>query len=357
MQIDFRASASASASAKESRMVDNFLSSLSDTDLLIETKAAIKIEREATAVVVRFFKEINDRELYLKHACSSLFQFATEKLGYCAASAQARINAMRMIQVLPEVEAKIESGALSLTAVSKVQTFLNLEKKENRTYSIEERREILDACVSKSTREVERELAKRNPNILKIETMKPVGHDRFQVSFSISEETEVKMKKLRALFAHANPNISLEQLFEKLVELGLEKFDPARKAERTQKRVEKNISHSSKMSFADKNSEPGKLGALTGIEDSEIDLDRSFRAHEMKRSRYVASSVRHQVWSRNQNQGCEFVSEMGELCGSQLALQIDHVEGFALGGSNQADNLRVLCAKHNRFLWKSQFRA
>ncbi|RYX79908.1 hypothetical protein EON83_30815, partial [bacterium] len=81
-----------------------FLQKLSDAELLFDTREAIKAEREATSVVVKYFREISARELYLKHACSSLFQFATEKLGYCAASAQARINAMELVVALPEIE-------------------------------------------------------------------------------------------------------------------------------------------------------------------------------------------------------------------------------------------------------------
>ena len=109
-----------------------YIASLSDSELIFDTKEAIQKEREATAIVVRYFQEIYDRELYLKHACSSLFQFVTEKLGYCAGSAQLRINAMRLIQSVPEVELKIESGELSLTAAAKIQSFITLEKKKKR---------------------------------------------------------------------------------------------------------------------------------------------------------------------------------------------------------------------------------
>ncbi|RYZ72097.1 MAG: HNH endonuclease, partial [Proteobacteria bacterium] len=59
---------------------------------------------------------------------------------------------------------------------------------------------------------------------------------------------------------------------------------------------------------------------------------------------------KNQVWIRNRGLGCEFTAD-GKRCGSQHALQIDHVRGFARGGRHDVENLRVLCAKHNRFEW------
>ncbi|RYZ63438.1 MAG: hypothetical protein EOP05_23570, partial [Proteobacteria bacterium] len=209
-----------------------FLQKLSDAELLFDTREAIKAEREATSVVVKYFREISARELYLKHACSSLFQFATEKLGYCAASAQARINAMELVVELPEVEKRIESGELSLTAAAKVQSFLRAEKKAKKVYTEQQKLEVVQVCLSKSTREVERELASRNPEVSRVESVKPVGKDSFELRVTISEELELKLRKLKALLAHAKPNLRTEELLEILVEIGLDKFDPVRKAER-----------------------------------------------------------------------------------------------------------------------------
>ncbi len=269
---------------------------------------------------------------------------------------------------------------------------------------LEEKRELVDSCLKKSTREVERELAKRNPDIQKIEMVKPIGLDRFQVSFSISEATEEKMKKLKGLFAHTNPNMTTEELFEKLIDLGLEKFDPARKASRAMRRLKEadalksNRGHSAEAARSDEpvqsadpvkqvhsvkpieSPEPVessqtansslllvKAADVIGSVEKADQTVQSLHAHEIKgsqkfvvpkeRARSIAAAVKHAVWRRNQDRGCEFVSDAGEACGSHQALQIDHVNGFALGGSNEVKNLRIICAKHNRFIWKAQMKA
>ena len=124
-----------------------------------------------------------------------------------------------------------------------------------------------------------------------------------------------------------------------LVELGLEKFDPAQKAERAVARV----------ATKHKRCISEEVASETPTEFN----DESLRAHETEKpSRYISAADRHQVWIRNAGKGCEFTAANGETCGSQNALQIDHIYGVARGGANDQKNLRILCANHNRFVWR-----
>jgi len=72
------------------------------------------------------------------------------------------------------------------------------------------------------------------------------------------------------------------------------------------------------------------------------------RPHVNKpRSRHIPRSVRDEVWARDGGR-CAYVSPAGVRCTSRWNLEIDHVVPFARGGGNDAGNLRLLCAKHNR---------
>jgi hypothetical protein len=65
------------------------------------------------------------------------------------------------------------------------------------------------------------------------------------------------------------------------------------------------------------------------------------------RTRHIPMAVRDQVMLRDM-QRCTFRSRSGRKCDSTHKLQIDHIRPFALGGTHDPTNLRVLCAAHNR---------
>lgn len=57
-------------------------------------------------------------------------------------------------------------------------------------------------------------------------------------------------------------------------------------------------------------------------------------------TRYVPAQVRAAVWERDKSQ-CQ-------NCGSKRALEIDHIQAFALGGKSNVANLRLLCRNCNQ---------
>jgi len=73
-------------------------------------------------------------------------------------------------------------------------------------------------------------------------------------------------------------------------------------------------------------------------------------------ARHIPAAVRDRVYARD-NGRCTFVGPAGVRCDSTRGLQIDHIEPFARGGGNQASNLRLLCAKHNRLEAERSFGA
>jgi hypothetical protein len=64
-------------------------------------------------------------------------------------------------------------------------------------------------------------------------------------------------------------------------------------------------------------------------------------------SRHIPKATRDEVMLRD-GERCTFVGTSGHRCNATHDLQIDHVKPWALGGTHDADNLRVLCAAHNR---------
>jgi len=331
--------------------------SLSNDNLISKAKQTISTEREATAEVILIFEEIYSRRLYLTFGFPSLFEMATKFFGYCPASAMRRINAMRLVRDVPDVFEKIESGELSLSVVNELQTYFQREAKAERAYSPSAKEELIDFSLGKSRREVEREIANRNPEIAKPETIHAISNDRLRMNISISKVLLEKINQLRDLRSHANPKMTIEELLTELVELGLDKHDPARKIERSEKRKAskfQNISRAAKTSDKSKVDETSRAAkesrasidqestntAKPNLEKAALE---TLPSAEVKRTRYIP------VRERPPKEPCCFVdSGSGRRCNSTRFLQLDHIEPFAEGGKNAKENLRWLCGEHNR---------
>jgi hypothetical protein len=209
---------------------------LTNDELILKTEIAVQTERHSTAEVVRLFQEISQRKLFLERGFPNLYEMAIKHFGYCTGSAMRRINAMRLVQTIPEVESKLKSGEISLSVASEVQSFFYSEAKLARPYSQNAKIELIETCLNQSRRDVERELAKRSPEREKRDVIRHTSRDRVRVSLSISDELNQKLNKLKELLSHTNP--STEDLLVRFVELGLDKFDPERKAARSRSRAQ-----------------------------------------------------------------------------------------------------------------------
>jgi hypothetical protein len=64
-----------------------------------------------------------------------------------------------------------------------------------------------------------------------------------------------------------------------------------------------------------------------------------------RRSRHAPAHVWRAVWERDQGR-CVWPLEGGGVCGSTHRLELDHIDGFALGGATTAERCRLLCRAH-----------
>ncbi len=304
------------------------LSSLNSVQVVEAARNSISVETHATTDVIRHLREIQERKIYLEFGYPSLFEMCTKEFGYSNGAAQRRILAMRLVKDIPEVEEKIAAGEISLSTAASLQSFFQLEKKREVVPSKAERYELVQTCESMSSREVERELARRNPELDRRESIRAVSDDRMRLSYSVTETLWRKMEQLKALRSHVNAKMTNEDLLEWLVELGLDKADPVRKAERAEVRRQKRKSTDSLPASEVKPRHESVLGA--------------------EPNRYITADVDHEL-AKSRSMGCDFVdSATGKRCGSQHFLQRDHIVEYAQGGSNTLENLRWLCGQHNR---------
>ncbi|MEK7355656.1 MAG: HNH endonuclease [Bdellovibrionota bacterium] len=294
------------------------LKHLTDATLDLDLLRLVRSERVLLAEILHHLREVENRRLYSAHGFSSLFAYATERLGYSEDQAARRISAMRLLKEIPEIEQKIESGALTLTHLSKAQTLFRQEKKAQRPRSVAQKLFVLSQLESSSKRDAEKVLERESfVTPVAKPAAPPVSLDQF------GEALQVKLTRLLDLKARSSAGVSLNELIDQLADLGLEKWDPIKKAERANLRKQNRNADA-----ADSANDDASIHAPVRV------------TSKARTTRYIEASARHALFIRDR--GC-----CGN-CGSTRNIEIDHIVPFALGGSNDLENLRLVCRSCNQ---------
>lgn len=314
------------------------LTLLPDGELMSSLKALVRDERSRVVAVLRHLAEMERRRLAHKEGYPSLFEYCRRELRYSEGEAGRRIHAMRASVKFPILYRAIDRGLLSLTVVSMLSPHLTWDNHAR----------LIRAAQGRSTREVERLIAALNPMAVPAERVRfigpapslpgpgvtgttgapaeelplaiippaPSGHEqadprgtpRVQFSFSAEETLLSAVERAKELLRHRHPFGGLEEVFTAAVDALLEKIDPDRRAGRARS--------------TRKLSSPNRV-------------------------RSIPQSVKDQVWRRDGGR-CAYVSAEGRRCGGTCELEFDHIRPWARGGgSDTAENIRMLCRAHN----------
>ncbi len=277
------------------------LKHLSDDVLVERLKNLVHEEREILMSVLRHLREVERRRLFAKYQCASLFSYAVTELKYSESQADRRISAMRLLRDVPQkdtpqIEAKITSGALSLTNLVLAQTLFSKEKKAGRQMDAETKLTVLSQLENQSTRQAEKIVCGISPEM---------QARKKELHFNLIEDDSLREKllRLKGHYAHTQPNMSLTDLLHRLCDEKLESINSLKSP-----------------------SAPGtrkKTSATTAAFGSP-----------------VTSEVRRQVWRRDKGRCSN--------CHSTIALEIDHVLPRAAGGPSTLENTRLLCRACNQ---------
>ena len=109
-------------------------SELGDQQLLNQTKRLAASQRCLEVHILDHLDEIDRRGLALRRGFSSLFDYAVRELRFTDASAQRRIQTMRLCRRHGWVRASLQSGELSLTSAAQLETtFAGAERAERQS--------------------------------------------------------------------------------------------------------------------------------------------------------------------------------------------------------------------------------
>jgi len=322
------------------------LTNLNNQTLLSELSELVKKERELVTQVLKYLTEVESRKLYLERGYSSMFKFCVEYLCYSEAEAMMRIQAMRLMRSLPQIEDKIESGNLSLTNAAQIHNQFRKESQrrvelKQAPLDAKEKLEIINELEKTSTRQCEKKLASIFPEIQLVEPQektKILRDEKYLIQFTADQELMNKLEKLKGLLAHQNFQGRYDLLFNELADLALKKLDPELKG--TKPRASNATPPGSPMVKGTLNPTPPGAFTVRGTSNPtpmakpETTASENFASAvktEHGRSRYIPQSVKRQVWLRAKGQ-CEYCDPLtGKTCSSRHALEFDHKLPFSKG--------------------------
>jgi 5-methylcytosine-specific restriction endonuclease McrA len=315
------------------------LKNISNAELLLNTKKISLAERKITIEVLHHFKEIEIRSLHLSLSYSSLYEYAIKELGYSEDAAYRRITAMRLLKSLPEIEDKIKEGSLSLTNASKIHKFMRQRDQQSRfgntvhnsSLKLDSKQEKLDwieTLNNKSSREVEKEIVKHNPELVTREKVRHITEEKIELKLIIDDDLKKQMEHLKNILSHKNPNMSFQELIKYLIILALKKLDPVLKSQQSNRmsdnNLQRNVSGARKVNTNDRNSN--------------------------YKSRYIPSTLKQEIYMRDKGM-CTYTDPCSnKRCTSRHLLQYDHRYPLSLGGETSMDNLRLLCFSHHKYV-------
>jgi hypothetical protein len=314
---------------------------LSNDGLITAVRSLVKEERRITREILDHINEVSRRRLFADLGYSSIFDWLVNDLSYSESAAYRRMQAARLLQAVPEVAGKLESGELGLTVLSKVQTLIRAdEKRTGEKISAQEKSEILAKVESCSGREAEYRLASHFPE-LAIEEWKEkvraISEDQVSVQVTFTREQFEKLKRIEELLSHTHIDASNAALLDAAMDVFLEKKDPLKKKDRFKKVVAPHpaqcdtVAEVSHPTHTNQNA-PSKLNAMA-----------------------VKPSTRNAVF-RKSGSRCEYRDlKTGRRCESRHFLEIEHVHARALGGTNELENLINLCRTHNLLMAEQTF--
>lgn len=159
-----------------------------------ETRVEVQKEKEQTLVVLRRIRFIEEKKIFAELGYSSIWEFATSYLGYDEGQSSRRIGAARLIRDFPEVEEKIRTGKISLTAAAMAHTFIKRTKFSGN--------EVLSRIEGQSVRAVQRVFLEMAPEEIPNERVRSLSENKTELRIVADPELTQLLEKLKALRSH-----------------------------------------------------------------------------------------------------------------------------------------------------------
>jgi hypothetical protein len=247
------------------------------------------------------------------------------------------LQSARLLQQIPVVAEKLESGSLNLSQTTKLQKCLRDQKQKSEVMTEDKAQELIAKLENKNTFETEKVLALEfNLPIQTHELLKPQKDDSVRLETVFSWEQYQELIKSKELLSHICPDGTWTEVIATLAK----KFNQSKTPKESKQPLQNKQKQSSTLA-----SKP-TTQSLVAKQDNGI--PNSSSAYRPSISTKIKAELMHKA-----DYCCEYQDvKTKNRCHSTYKLEIDHIQPLAMGGSNYTDNLRVLCRTHNVLMAK-----
>lgn len=284
--------------------MENF-ESVTDKQIESQLQFLLKSEKQTLYDVLLHIREIDARKIYLRRARGSLWDYLMEDCRYSQPAAQRRIDTVRLSFEIPEILPRIKEGRLNLFQISTLQKGVRQKEKLEKVSTFR-KLEILNQLERSPFRQTEAIVAKAL-ELKRIEktSIKSQSDDSVRMAITLSAVSWSRLDKCREILSHVVPSGAYSEIVDKVLEYFVAKQD---------------------------------LFLRTVTSESEVKA-RQFGP--------LPKKLRAQILLRDKS--CRYVDPQTlRTCASTIRLQVDHITMRCHGGTNAPENLRALCAAHNR---------
>lgn len=274
----------------------------------------VELESHNESEILCLIAEIMHRRLWIQYGATSMFDFMTRAhYHYAPVVAQRKIDAARLLQLLPEIQDYIESGEVNLTQLGMMASALR-----QKIVPIKDQREILEAIKGhtvKNTQVILNEMLE-----IEVKTRPKVRVQRdgsVRVEMTFSKEQWAEIERAKELISHSVPSGDLTEVVTYCARFTASKKDPS-----------------------------------TSIKEVKVRRESTLESPGESNSKSISRAARRYVFRRDRT--CRFIHPNGERCNSRYQLQVDHIVSRWRGGGNEVDNLQLLCGVHNRYKYERE---
>jgi 5-methylcytosine-specific restriction endonuclease McrA len=394
------------------------LAHLSDDQLLVRVKELVRQDRVTTARLLAHLGEMEERKLYCREACSSLFTYCVEVLHLSEPAAYRRVKAARLARRFPVVLEMLADGSIHLAALDVLAAHLTDDN----------HRALLAEARHKTKREVEelaahlrplpdvtsvvrklpeprlREIVRAaspvpevtitklsfktgageapppgpgvsgdapltpqpakgsrpsvsDPNPGHRSVIAPLSPARYRIQFTAGAETYRKLRQVQELMRHRVPDGDPAAIVDTALTVLLEKL--LGEKTRTTTRPRRNKQSARKSTAGKHGSGPAPGSGEENHEESSTPGTgeaprRRAAAGKPNETRHIPAAVKRAVWRRDGGR-CAFTTPNGRRCSSRGSLEYHHVEPYMLGGRATIGNIALRCRAHNEYEGELQF--